>query len=127
MGAMFNLASIVFLLLMLALYPAATVSILILTLMVVWLFRPKPGSMPSASSVPPARPEVRTADGRFPLLNEDWVGEVVLAIGDPEVPEVVRRHGARFRNPARYVIDLGGGEYLLYGGDGELLDLCFLR
>lgn len=68
-----------------------------------------------------------TADGRFPPLNEDWAGEIVLAIEDEEVPETIRAHGARFKNPARYVIDLGNGEYLLYGGDGELLDLCCLH
>lgn len=71
--------------------------------------------------------ESKTADGRFTLLNEDWVGEIVLSIDDAEVPESIRRHGARFRNPACYVIDLGHGEYLLYGGDGELLDMCVLN
>ena len=45
---------------------------------------------------------------------------------DPRVPQVIREHGARFRNPARYVIAVDG-EYLLYGADGELLDLCRLR
>ncbi len=69
----------------------------------------------------------RTIDGRFPILNEDWVGALVLAIDDAEVLEVIRRHGARFRNPARYVIALGHGEYLLYAGDGELLDMCVLK
>jgi hypothetical protein len=73
----------------------------------------------------PVSPPPVTADGRFPLLNEDWVGEVVLSIDDAEVPEIIRRHGARFRNPARYVIDPGQGEYLLYDADGELLDLCY--
>lgn len=71
--------------------------------------------------------ESKTADGRFAILNEDWDGEIVLAIDDPEVPEVIRRHGARFRTPARYAIALGHGEYLLYGGDGELLDICALK
>lgn len=69
----------------------------------------------------------KTADGRFPILNEDWIGAVVLAIDDPEVPEIIQRHGARFRNPARYVIDVGDGGYLLYDGDGELLDICALK
>lgn len=72
-------------------------------------------------------PTTKTADGCFPILNEDWEGEVVRSIDDGEIPEPIRRHGARFRNPARYAIDLGNGEYLLYGGDGELLDLCHLR
>lgn len=40
--------------------------------------------------------EAKTADGRFPILNEDWIGETVLAIDDAEVPEVIRRHGASF-------------------------------
>jgi hypothetical protein len=84
-------------------------------------------SRPAPAVAPMAAPPPRTADGRFPILNEDWAGEVVLSIDDAEIPELIRRHGARFRNPARYVIDLGEGEYLLYGGDGELLDLCHLK
>lgn len=84
-----------------------------------WSLRATPP--PAQKAEPP-----RTADGRFLILNEDWVGEVVLSIDDAGIPEPIRRHGARFRNPARYVIDLGEGEYLLYDGDGELLDLCHL-
>lgn len=61
------------------------------------------------------------------LLNEDWIGEDVWAIDDPRVPEEIRAHGAGFRNPACYVIALGDDEFALYGGDGELLDLCCLR
>lgn len=85
------------------------------------------------SSKPPIREreapdeKSRTIDGRFPILNEDWAGAVVLAIDDAEVPDIIRRHGTRFRNPARFCVDLGHGEYLLYGGDGELLDMCALK
>lgn len=92
-----------------------------------WLIlRALPTSSPAASATAATEPP-RTADGRFPLLNEDWAGEVVHAIDDPEIPAIIRRHGARLRNPARYAIDLGQGEYLLYGADGELLDLCWLK
>lgn len=76
---------------------------------------------------PAADFEAKTADGHFPILNEDWIGSIVLAIDDAEVPEIIRHHGARYRNQARYVIDLGHGEYLLYGGNGELLDMCVLK
>jgi len=61
------------------------------------------------------------------ILNEDWVNEEVLDIDDPRIPQAIRDFGAAFRNPARYVIDLGHDEYALYGADGELLDLCFLK
>jgi len=60
-------------------------------------------------------------------LNPDWEGEEVLDIDDPAVPEEIREFGRRFRNPARYVIHLGWDEYLLYGADGELLDMVFLE
>lgn len=61
------------------------------------------------------------------ILNEDWVGEDVWSIDDARVPEVIRQHGERFRNPGRYVIEVNPDEFALYGGDGELLDLCALR
>ena len=61
------------------------------------------------------------------ILNEDWENEEVLDIDDPRIPNAIRDFGAGFRNPARYVIDLGHGEYVLYGADGELLDLCYLK
>lgn len=60
------------------------------------------------------------------ILNEDWVGEDVWTIDDARVPDVIRQHGGRFRNPARYVIEVNPDEFALYGGDGELLDLCVL-
>lgn len=60
------------------------------------------------------------------VLNEDWIGEDVWTIDDPRVPEEIREHGASFRNPARYVIEVGEGEYLLYAGNGDLIDMCVL-
>ncbi len=118
-------------LLLLARYPVQTLIGLAAIFVVAWVFRKPSGdtstSRGNAMTVTPAAMDARTADGRFPLLNEDWAGEIVLAIDDEEVPDVIRVHGARFKNPARYVIDLGHGEYLLYGSDGELLDLCYLR
>lgn len=51
----------------------------------------------------------------------------MLDIDDPRIPEIIRLHGSRFRNPARYAIALTDREFLLYGGDGELLDMCFLK
>jgi hypothetical protein len=55
-------------------------------------------------------------------MNEDWEGEEVLDINNSVLPDSLREIGRQFKNPARYVIDLGGGEYLLYAEDGELLD-----
>jgi len=61
-------------------------------------------------------------------MNEDWVGEEVLDIDSPDLPDALRKQGNLFKNKARYVIDLGGGEYVLYAKNGELLDAvlnCF--
>jgi len=55
-------------------------------------------------------------------MNKDWEGEEVIDINDPSLPDALRKYGKQFKNPARYVIDLGCGEYLLYAEDGELLD-----
>lgn len=118
------LAWIAFLLVLvlIALKPGVLVIVVPLALLFWWQLRTFP---PPAAKSP--EPETRTGDGCIPLLNEDWGGETVLSIDDPEIPYIIRRHGARFRNPARYALDLGNGEYLLYGGDGELLDLCHLK
>jgi len=48
---------------------------------------------------------------------------VLREMTDPLVPQALREHGARFRNPAAYALDLGDGAYFLYGKDGELLDM----
>lgn len=61
------------------------------------------------------------------ILNEDWRGEDVWSIDDPRVPAEVRKHGARFRNPAAWVVEVAPGEYTLYAADGELLDACRLK
>lgn len=53
--------------------------------------------------------------------------EEFLDIDDERVPEVVRDHGRRFRKTARYVVDLGGWEYILSAEDGEVLDFVYLR
>jgi hypothetical protein len=78
-----------------------------------------------SSSVATQKP-MTGADHELPILNEDWIGEEVLSIDDPGIPPALQAHGARFRKPARYVIELGPGEYALYAADGELLDLCWL-
>jgi len=51
----------------------------------------------------------------------------VMDIDDPRVPEEIRHHGMQFRKPARYIVDLGNGEYVLSAADGELLDLVCLQ
>ncbi len=51
----------------------------------------------------------------------------LLDIDDPRIPFEIREHGLRFRPPAQFVDDLGGGEYALYSADGELLDLVVLK
>jgi hypothetical protein len=53
--------------------------------------------------------------------NEDEV----IDINEPSLPDALREHGKRFRKPARYVVDLGDGEYLLFSEDYELLDAVF--
>lgn len=53
--------------------------------------------------------------------------EEVLDINDLRVPEAIRAHSQRFCNPARFVADLGHGEYVLFAKDGELLDLVYLK
>lgn len=60
-------------------------------------------------------------------MNEDWDGEEVISINDKRVPKAVRQHGKLFKNPARFVIDAGDGQYLLYAEDGELLDLVYVN
>jgi len=59
-------------------------------------------------------------------MNEDWEGEELLDIDDPQLPEALRDHAKRFKNPGKVVIVIGDGEYLLYAADGEWLDLCFV-
>lgn len=54
--------------------------------------------------------------------------EEAIDIDDPGLPDALREHGKQFRKPARYVVDLGDGEYLLFSEDYELLDAvwdCF--
>jgi hypothetical protein len=60
-------------------------------------------------------------------LNEDWEGEELLDIKDSQLPDALREYAKKFRNPGRYVIETGEGEYVLYAEDGELLDLYFLK
>ena len=43
------------------------------------------------------------------------------------VPAALRDHRRRFRKPARYVVDLGGGEYFVFTEDGELLDAMMIE
>jgi hypothetical protein len=57
-------------------------------------------------------------------MNEDWVGEDLVDIDDPALPDALREHARRFDNPGKVVIVVGDGEYVLYAADGELLDLC---
>ena len=115
-----NLVGWLFFLLALAIYPHFVLAAMGLGLVVGWLLR---------RTQPSPAPTVReqTTPNGLPILNEDWVGEEVLSIDDARIPPTIQAHGARFRNPARYVIEVGPGEYVLYGADGELLDLCCLK
>lgn len=119
---MFEVLGWLLFLFLLAMHPVLTLLGVAAVFIVCWIFCKELGRPPGENTMP-----ARTADGRFPILNEDWEGAIVLAIDDEEVPEVIRAHGARFKNLARYAIDLGRGEYLLYGADGELLDMCVLK
>ncbi len=58
--------------------------------------------------------------------NEDEEDEV-LDITDASIPDEIYEHGQLFNPPARWVIDLGRGEYLLFDEDGELLDLVHFK
>lgn len=58
-------------------------------------------------------------------MNEDWYGEELLDINDSSLPEALRAYGKQFKNPARFVIEVGDNEYLLYAEDGEMLDAVF--
>lgn len=49
-----------------------------------------------------------------------------MQIDDPRVPQAIRDHARRFRNPAKYVEEPGNGEYVLFADDGEVLDLVTL-
>lgn len=53
--------------------------------------------------------------------------EDIIDIDDARIPQAVRTHGAQFRNPARFVVDMENGEYVLFAEDGALLDLVHLR
>lgn len=48
-----------------------------------------------------------------------------IDIDDPRLPDALREHGQRFKKPARWVIDLGNGEYLLFSEESELLDAVY--
>jgi hypothetical protein len=60
-------------------------------------------------------------------MNEDWENEELLDINDPSLPDALRDHGKLFRNPARYVIDVGDSGFVLYAEDGELLDIVHVK
>jgi len=113
-----------FVLTLLAIHPRATAAVIVLTFLFAWVFRDK---APVSGKVKTPSVELPTSANGLPALNEDWIGEEVLPIDDERIPPAIRSHGAHFRNPARYVIVVSPREYLLYGGDGELLDLCWLR
>jgi hypothetical protein len=49
-----------------------------------------------------------------------------IAITDERIPLPIRKHGERFRKPARFAVTLGNGEYVLLAEDGECLDVVGL-
>ena len=53
--------------------------------------------------------------------------EEIVDINDPRVPDAIREHGCRFRKPARFVVDVGNNEFVLFSEDGELLDIVYLE
>lgn len=50
-----------------------------------------------------------------------------MNISDPRVPLAVQQYGRCLRPPARVVIPLGEGHYLLAAANGEALDLLKLK
>ncbi|MBU2571131.1 MAG: hypothetical protein KJ725_14105 [Gammaproteobacteria bacterium] len=59
------------------------------------------------------------------MNEEPTVEDKEIDINDPRLPDALREHGKLFKKPARWVIDLGNGEYLLYAEDFELLDAVY--
>lgn len=62
------------------------------------------------------------------MVQNELDNDEAIDINDPKLPDALREFGKRFKEPARWVIDLGDGEYLLYSEDYELLDAiwnCF--
>lgn len=57
-------------------------------------------------------------------MNQDQMSDEdeAIDINDPRLPDALREHGKRFHRPARWAVDLGDGEYLLFSEDYELLD-----
>jgi hypothetical protein len=52
--------------------------------------------------------------------------EEPIAITDERIPPPIRKHGERFRKPARFAVTLENGEYVLLAEDGECLDVVGL-
>jgi len=57
---------------------------------------------------------------------DDPFEQDIWPIDDARVPRWVREHGLRFRYPAAFVERLAEGEYVLFGDDGELVDMVYL-
>ncbi|MGV6852503.1 MAG: hypothetical protein ACWA5R_10055 [bacterium] len=60
------------------------------------------------------------------VWNEDWEGETVLTIDSPYLSEEIKHYCQTNAPSARYVIDLSG-EYLLYDGYAELIDIIYFE
>jgi len=60
-------------------------------------------------------------------MNEDWQHNLVIDINAPSLPKAIRQHALSFKNPGKFVIEMGDGEYVLYTEDGDLLDLFFVK
>jgi len=56
-------------------------------------------------------------------MKNDDEEETVMDINDPQVPEAIRKHAARFKDPVRFVV-FCGAEIILLSEEGELIDIC---
>lgn len=74
---------------------------------------------------PTLQPLAVTPSRKIPVLDETLDQQDIWAIDDYRVPLWVREHGLRFRYPAAFVECLGDGEYVLFGDDGEMVDMVY--
>lgn len=74
---------------------------------------------------PTLQPLAVTHRWKIPVPDETLDQQDIWAIDDYRVPLWVREHGLRFRYPAAFVECLGDGEYVLFGDDGEMVDMVY--
>ena len=77
------------------------------------------------TACPTLQPLVATPPWKISVPDETLDQQDIWTIDDYRVPLWVRAHGLRFRYPAAFVECLGDGEYVLFGDDGEMVDMVY--